>query len=543
MRDLIAQLGNSLHLLKNHRRKLAIFIALGQAIKILTALVVPRVTQILFDAIQAQNASGSLASIFIALIFIAILMLFIALMNIYGDSIATELSFSMVRNCFEDIYAKPVTDIINKFTAGEIYQRVLSGSHGSLAIWFGMVDLTSSIISLLLVFLIVGDVSAYILAAYIMIPIITVAHSAVSFTLKKKASRAFQENEAAKSNTLLELISGADTLKNFGAAQWMEKRYHGSRAAFYAAKRQSVALDAIMETAQDFVDFIFTSVFAFLIRIPSLTWGAVGATFLLYDNVKRKSSELYSSVVSLPSASIPLKRLAEALGHESAFEAQYSGNGIALKDITLTHGGAIALNKISIDIKLGDKVAFIGRNGSGKTSMLKIIIGHIQPTAGAVTMPFAKSSERKANISLALADPQLYKTSVADNVAMCRDDARDVDIDNSLRQTLISNHKGKQVVELSQGERQRVGLARALAKNAPLLVFDEPTSSLDPNTSLTIMKSVMHSDQTVLFATHDLEIAKLADYVIMLESGTVKHIFHKDEYSELAIAHSNSQHA
>jgi len=541
MKDVLIQLNNSFKLLKNHRLKLTMFISLGLLIKILSALIIPKVTQLLFDSIELKNISGSMYNIIIAMILIAILMLFIAIMNIYGDSMAAELGFSMVRNSFENIYTKPVTDIKNKYTNGEIYQRIQSGSHSSIAIWFGMVDLFSSIISLFLVLLIMSDVNIFILLTYVLIPIVTITYSSISYRIKSNVSKSLQEQESIRSNTLLDFISKSEFIKNFDAVDWMGNKYKYDREILYGTKKKSLILDTYLGIIQDIIDYLFTSTFALLIRIPSITWGAVGITFLLYNNVKQKSSEVYASITSLPNAIIPLKRLIEVLEQKVSFEFQ-SSNNIILKNVSLKYGDKHVLSNINININNGDKVAFIGGNGSGKTSILKIISNLIQPSTGIISMPYTTNEMRKINIAIGLAAPQLYETSVKDNVDMCKDNINADDIDYYLEQTFVLKHRDKMINELSLGEQQRVGLSRALVKEAPILILDEPTSSLDPKTSINIMTNVLNSEQIVLFATHNLEVAKLADYICYLEAGYIKHIYYKKDYDKLNIDFNDTLH-
>jgi ATP-binding cassette subfamily B protein len=425
--------------------------------------------------------------------------------------------------------------VVNKYTIGETYQRIQAGSHNSVAIWFGAIDLTSSVIALVLIFLLMSYINIYILIIYIFIPVITILYSAASYKIKAKLNQSLQSEESAQMNRLHELVANLSLIKSFGASNWAAERYKNARSRAYLSKKRIIYADTILSILQDAVDFVLLSSFAFIIRIPATTWGTIGVAFLWYDNVKRKSTEFYASFVNLPNSVVPFKRLVEVTEYMQLDTAAFNRDmrDISLEHISLRYGEKNALNDVTLNIERGAKVALVGKNGSGKTSIIKIVLGLICQTSGNIALPFATYSERKNETSLTMAEPQLYETSVLENIDMCSDDVTNAQIDKSLSTLYINELRGKQASELSSGERQRVAVARAMTKNSMLMVLDEPTSALDPNTSTRVMKSILDSDATVLFTTHDIAIAKLADRIVWLEDGAIKNTFDRDEFALL----------
>lgn len=189
--------------------------------------------------------------------------------------------------------------------------------------------------------------------------------------------------------------------------------------------------------------------------------------------------------------------------------------------------GHIVLNELSVDIRAGHMIAIMGVSGAGKTTMLRVIGGELQPISGSV--------ERPQPLDLVAWIPQsapvLPRRSALDNVALGAyargfSAARALAVaSGALRDVGIASFSSRQVKTLSGGERQRVAVARALAMGSSLILADEPTSSLDAaNRDAVVMalRVVCSHGGTVLVATHDDAVASQCDGVIRLEDGKVR---------------------
>jgi ATP-binding cassette, subfamily B, bacterial len=204
----------------------------------------------------------------------------------------------------------------------------------------------------------------------------------------------------------------------------------------------------------------------------------------------------------------------------------YAESRVVLRDINL----AIAPNQI---------VGLVGGTGAGKSTLLSLVPRFYDSTTGFVTLDgrdvreITKKSLR-AQIAIVLQDTLLFSTTVRENIAYGRPDATEEEIieaarraqaDDFIRQmpqeydSLVGERGG----HLSVGQRQRIGIARAFLKNAPILLLDEPTSALDPATEAAIMetiKELMHG-RTTLIATHRLATIHNLDQIIVLEHGRI----------------------
>ncbi len=199
----------------------------------------------------------------------------------------------------------------------------------------------------------------------------------------------------------------------------------------------------------------------------------------------------------------------------------------------------LILHDISLDIQPGEAVAFVGGTGAGKSTMLSLVPRFYDPLAGVVRMDgedlrgLRKRSVR-SHVSMVLQDTLLFSTTVRENIAYGRPDATEEEIVEAARRAqaldFIRNMPdgfGSQVGErgghLSVGQRQRIGIARAFLKNAPILLLDEPTSALDPATEHAIMETIeeLMRGRTTLIITHRLATVHRLGRIVVLRDGII----------------------
>jgi len=206
------------------------------------------------------------------------------------------------------------------------------------------------------------------------------------------------------------------------------------------------------------------------------------------------------------------------------------------------------LHNLDLTISPNQIVALVGGTGAGKSTLLSLIPRFYDPTAGSVMLDgcdlrqITKKSLR-AQIAIVLQDTLLFSTSVRENIAYGRSDATEEEIVDAARRAQADEFirqmpngyesaVGERGGHLSVGQRQRLGIARAFLKNAPILLLDEPTSALDPATESAIMETIkeLMRGRTTLVATHRLATVHNVDQIIVLEHG---HIVEQGRGSEL----------
>ena len=197
------------------------------------------------------------------------------------------------------------------------------------------------------------------------------------------------------------------------------------------------------------------------------------------------------------------------------------------------------LHDIDLQIAPNQIVALVGGTGAGKSTLLSLVPRFYDPSAGVVTLDgrdlreITKKSLR-AQIAIVLQDTLLFSTTIRENIAYGRPDATEAEIREAARRAQADDFisrmpngydspVGERGGHLSVGQRQRIGIARAFLKNAPILLLDEPTSALDPTTEAAIMetiKELMHG-RTTLIVTHRLATIHNVDQIVVLEHGRI----------------------
>jgi ATP-binding cassette subfamily C protein CydCD len=214
-------------------------------------------------------------------------------------------------------------------------------------------------------------------------------------------------------------------------------------------------------------------------------------------------------------------------------------SALCFSNLLFTYPGETeaALQDFSFEMQAGEHIALVGSSGAGKSTLVALLLRFIEPEAGQITMNGKPSSEIplaawRSRIAWVSQNPFLFHATIAANLRLARPEASDAELAAALRlahldgfvqalpdglETLI----GEEGARLSAGQAQRLALARAFLKNAPLLILDEPTSSLDPQQEMLVEASLreLMRDRTVIIIAHRLNTVFQADKIIVLEKG------------------------
>jgi len=207
-----------------------------------------------------------------------------------------------------------------------------------------------------------------------------------------------------------------------------------------------------------------------------------------------------------------------------------------ISHISFSYDTKPILQDISLTIQKGERIGIVGESGCGKSTFLKILAGLLPPSSGSVNI-LGKSvpSDIRKNVSVVMQSAMLLPMTIFENITLGHDYSED-----SVRKVLeqvsllewvdslpdgIHTYLGDRADELSGGQAQRLAIARAMCKEAPLLLLDEPTASLDSSTAASVMASLdactagSSQNLTIVHVTHQVEYLKGYDRILRMEGG------------------------
>ncbi len=355
---------------------------------------------------------------------------------------------------------------------------------------------------------------------------------------------------ALRNATLIESLVGIDTIKAMGAESRMQRKWEEATTflAHVGVQLRLVSNSTINVTqwANQLVTVFVIVTGVYLITAGELSMGGLIACTMLSGRAMAPFGQVAGLITSWHNASIALKSLDEIMakpmerpeGAQFLSREMFKGD-IEFRGVSFAYPGAEmeSLSNVSFRIKPGERVAILGRVGSGKSTLQKLAMGLYQPTGGAIMIDGIDlrqldPSELRSRVGYVPQDVTLFYGSLRDNITLAHTNVSDAALVRAAEIANLSDYINRhpkgfdmQVSErgdsLSGGQRKCVALARAVVHDPPILLMDEPTGSMDHSTEVAVKQQLADYIQgrTWVVVTHRNSLLEMVDRIIVIDNG------------------------
>jgi ATP-binding cassette, subfamily C, bacterial LapB len=357
---------------------------------------------------------------------------------------------------------------------------------------------------------------------------------------------------AMRNATLVEALTGIETIKSQVAEGEVQAKWERANEflATTGVKMRGLSAAAMIGTnvLSQAVTMATVVIGVYLIAAHELTMGALIAAGMLASRALAPAGQVVGLMLQFQSARTALRNLDEVM--EKSVErpaskkfvqrAQFRGE-IEFRNVEFAYPGRSenALEGLSFKVKAGEHVALIGRVGSGKSTIQRLILGLYRPTKGTVLLDGIDQrqldpADVRRNAACVSQDVMLFQGSLRENITLGMPYAEDAAVVAAAELAglaeFVNRHPrgfdmpvGERGDMLSGGQRQAVGLARAVLHNSPVLLLDEPTSAMDFSTEARVTADIaaFAKDKTIVLVTHRTSLLSLATRVIVIDAGRV----------------------
>lgn len=357
----------------------------------------------------------------------------------------------------------------------------------------------------------------------------------------RRLTRQVRDSDSSVQSVLQETVQNRMLIKTLESDSMMVGRLEGMQQTL----RKNVVKRTAFSIFSNFVlnfGFALGYLIAFLwaalrMSAHTLSFGGMTAFLQLVNRIQtpaRDLTKLAPAFVGVFTAAERLMELEEAPLEEQGDPRQMTSPcGVRISNASYAYGDAPVIDRLTFDFRPGTCTAVLGETGSGKTTLIRLMLALIRPQSGKVSIYSADGSEETAsplhrcNFVYVPQGNNLMSGTIRQNLLLANPDATEEMMWQALKMSCaefvedlpqkLDTEYGEKGGGLSEGQSQRIGIARALLRNRPIMLFDEATSALDPATERRLLENILESnDKTVIFITHRTAVVDYCDATLKL---------------------------
>lgn len=531
-------------------RKYVLQLAIGILVSVVLQLTFPFLTQAVIDV---GIANDNLNFILLILGVQLAVFVFSSAVNIMQRWILlhmnTRISVQLLYDFLLKLMRLPIPLLESK-NIGDLYQRIQDNKRVDHFLAESFIPLVLGLVNFLVFGIVLALYNGSIFLIY-MTGLVLYVGWIFAFLKRRKTIDYIRFQEASDNQTsLMELLKGMQEIKLQNSELKRRQGWLSVQARLFRANIKSLLIANYQDFGGQFInqlkDILIIFVCAKEVVTGSMTLGMMLAVQYIIGQLNVPLQQLVGIIRSGQDASLSLRRMNELYSAKTEEEVTGGGDGvipdsgdIVFKDVSFKYNelSDLVLKNINLSIPHGKTTAIVGTSGSGKTTLIKLLLGFYSPTMGQIQigeMDFSlvdKGTWRK-RCGAVLQDGYVFSDSIANNIAES-DDV--VDKNQLLRAVKMANIQG--FIEslplayntqigtkgngISQGQRQRILIARAVYKDPQVYFFDEATNALDANNEKVIVNNLdeVTKDKTVVVVAHRLSTVKNADKIVVVEKG------------------------
>lgn len=530
-------------------RKIYLDCILASILINLFVLATPLFTMNVYDRVIPNNAQETLMVFTIGIVVVFLLDASLKFLRSYfleiagkkSDIIMSSIIFEKVLDLQMSSHPKSVGSFANNLKSFDSIRSFLTNTTLSV-----LIDFPFAILFLAVIF--------YISGILVLVPIsvifIIIIYSLIIRKPLQKSIESTYEASAKKNGILIEALHNIETIKAQGMAGNIQFNWEESTGEISNKSLKSKILSSSIPTVTGFLvglNTVLIVVFGvYLIQEFELTMGGLIATMILSGRAISPMGQIAGLITNYEDAKTSFKMLDEIvnkplerpIAKEFVKRPSLRGN-IEFKNVSFKYPDSeiYALKNVSFNIKEGEKVAFIGRIGSGKSTIAKLILKLYEPQEGSILIDGIDISQidpadLRKKVSYVPQDIHLFRDSIKNNILGVY---RFIDDEWMLKCSKISGTDefvklhpmgydipiGERGAGLSGGQRQSVGIARALINNSNIWLFDEPTNAMDQTSENYVLNNLQENidNKTLLLVTQKMNLLALASRVIVMNNG------------------------